>query len=436
LKPALLIAAILVLLAGVPPFLSLGLQNALVNVLIASLFALAFNLLVGQAGLLSFGHAAYFGIGAIAALHLMRDVENGLAFPTPLLPLAGAAAGLAVGAVAGFFATMRSGVYFALVTLAIAELFHSLAPHWQGVFGGEAGLSSMRMPWGGIVFGSTLEVYYLALGWVALSVWLLWAYTRTPFGRLTLALRDNEQRVRFLGYNAHATKVIVFAISAMFSGIAGALLAVSNETANYSLFSAHVSAQVVLHTFVGGSTIFFGPVLGAAVFTLFAHLISDLTRSWQLYQGLIFVLVMLFAPNGIGGIVQEHLRHWQRLDWPRLAGPYALGGLGGALVAAAVVFLTETFSVLFDQPYALARKNAGGAYPPFDLFGTAWYPASLLTWVLPLALFLAGLFLLMRARRDIGEAWDAIRSGTAVGEPVGRESVAPSAARREAEIIS
>ncbi|MCA8934497.1 MAG: branched-chain amino acid ABC transporter permease, partial [Rhodospirillaceae bacterium] len=161
-KTPLIIAAVLAVLAGLPPFLDLGLQNALVNVLIASLFALAFNLLVGQAGLLSFGHAAYFGVGAFATLHLMRVVEDGLGFPTPLLPLAGALTGLVVGAIAGFFATMRSGVYFALVTLAIAELFHALAPRWQGLFGGEAGLSSMRMPWQGITFGSTLEVYYLA----------------------------------------------------------------------------------------------------------------------------------------------------------------------------------------------------------------------------------------------------------------------------------
>ncbi|MCB9959038.1 MAG: branched-chain amino acid ABC transporter permease [Rhodospirillaceae bacterium] len=409
-RTPLLIAAVLVLLAGVPPFLDLGLQNALVNVLIASLFALAFNLLVGQAGLLSFGHAAYFGVGAFATLHLMRVVEDGFGFPTPLLPLAGAACGLVVGAIAGFFATMRSGVYFALVTLAIAELFHALAPRWQGLFGGEAGLSSMRMPWQGVTFGSTLEVYYLALAWVVVSICLLWAYTRTPFGRLTLALRDNEQRVRFLGYDAHATKVIVFAISAMFSGIAGSLQAMSNEVANYSLFSSHVSAQVVLHAFVGGSTVFFGPLLGAAVFTLFAYLISDLTRSWLLYQGLIFVLVMLYAPTGIGGVVQYHARHWQRLDWSRLAGPYALGSLGGVLVAAAAVFLTETLSVLFDEPYAVARRDAGGAFPPFAAFGTGWDPLSPLTWLLPLALFGVGLYVLTRARRAIGEEWEAIRS--------------------------
>jgi len=412
-RTPLLIVVVLALLTGVPPFLGLGLQNTFINVLIACLFALAFNLLVGQAGLLSFGHAAYYGVGAFTTLHLMQAVEHGFAFPTPLLPLAGAAAGLVVGVVAGFFATIRSGVYFALVTLAIAELLHSLAPHWQGVFGGEAGLSSMRMPWAGFTFGSTLQVYYLTLAWVALSIWVLWAYTRTPFGRLTLALRDNEQRVRFLGYDAHATKVIVFAISATFSGIAGALQAIANETANYSLFSAHVSAQVVLQTFVGGSTVFFGPALGAAVFTVFADQISDLTRSWQLYQGEIFVLVVLFAPTGIGGIVEHHLRHWRQLDWSRLAAPYALGGFGGALVAAAAVFLTETLSVLFGEPYALMRKKAGDGYPSFDLFGIHWAPTNPVTWSVPLVLFLAGVFLLLRARREIAALWDAIRSAPA-----------------------
>ncbi len=300
-----LIAALLIVLIVVPPFLGIGWQNALTNMLIASLFAMAFNLLVGQAGLLSFGHAAFFGVGAFATLHLMGAIEDRvISFPTPLLPLAGAAAGFLIGAFAGYFATMRSGVYFALVTLAIAELLHSLAPHWDGLFGGEAGLSSMRMPWAGLTFGPPLQVYYLALCWTLISILLLWAYTRTAFGRLTLALRDNEQRVCFMGYNAHTTKVIIFSISAMFSGIAGALLAVSNETANYSLFSTHISAQVVLHTFVGGSTVFFGPAVGASIFTLFAFYISEVTRTWLLYQGLIFVLVMLYAPQGIGGSVQ------------------------------------------------------------------------------------------------------------------------------------
>ncbi len=404
-----LVVAVLAVLIAVPPFLGLGWQNVLINMLIASLFALSFNILSGQVGLLSFGHAAYYGVGAFAVLHLMMAVENGLAFPTPLLPVVGAVAGLIVGLAAGYFATMRSGVYFALVTLAIGELFYSLAPHLQSVFGGEAGMSSMRMPWMGITFGSLIEVYYLVLAWVALSVLLLWAYTRTPFGRLTLALRDNEQRVRFLGYGAHSSKVIIFGVSAMFSGIAGGLQVLSNETANYALFGMNISTQVVVHTYVGGTSLLFGPAIGAVVFTLFAFLISDLTRSWLFYQGLIFVLVMLYAPTGIGGVVHYHWRHRRDLDWSHLVGPYALGALGGALVAAGVVFVTESVAVLFGQSYSVMRHNMGGGFPPYDVFGVQWNPLSPLTWIIPVVLFIAGVVAIVRVRGPIAEVWERSR---------------------------
>jgi branched-chain amino acid transport system permease protein len=402
----LLFVTVLVLLIAIPPFLGLGWQNALVNVLIASLFALAFNLLMGQAGLLSFGHAAYFGVGAFAALHLMRAIEGGLAFPTPLVPLAGAATGLLIGLVAGYFATMRSGVYFALVTLAIAELFHSLAPQLQGLFGGESGVSSMRMPWSGIVFGSMLDVYYLTLAWVLICGLGLWAYTRTPFGRLTLALRDNEQRVRFLGYSAHTAKMIIFSISAMLAAVAGSLQAISNETANYSLFASSVSAQVVLQTFVGGSTIFFGPVIGAAAFTLFSFLVSDVTRSWVFYQGLIFVLVMLYAPTGIGGVLEHHVRNRARLDWGRLSPHYLLALTGGLLITAGLVFVTETVAVLFGEEYAMVRRNAGDGLPAYDLFGFTWDPVGIVTWLLPAVLLVFGGAILIGARRRISALWD------------------------------
>lgn len=399
----------LVALVTIPPFLDIGLQNAMTNMLIASLFAVAFNLLIGQAGLLSFGHAAFFSVGAFATLHLMLVIENqGVPFPTPLLPLAGALGGFLVGAFAGYFATIRSGVYFALVTLAIAELFHSLAPHWEGLFGGEAGLSSMRMPWRGFTFGSSLEVYYLALLWTVISIALLWGYTRTPFGRLTLALRDNEQRVRFMGYNAHTTKVIIFAVSAMFSGVAGALLAISNETANYTLFSTYISAQVVLYTFVGGSTVFFGPIVGASIFTLFAFLVSDVTRSWLLYQGLIFVLVMLYAPHGIGGLVQAHIEHWKRLRGRELAMPYLLSLLSAICLAGAAVFVIEIFDVLFSPEYLAQRRQVGMGYPPFGLFGARWAPFSPLTWIVPILLTGIGGMLLPRARARLRTAWDQV----------------------------
>jgi len=398
--------AVLLGLIIMPPFLDAGWQNALNTMLIASLFALSFNLLAGQAGLLSFGHAAYFGIGAFAALHLMQAIEDGLPIATPLLPLAGALAGLIAGVCAGWFATMRSGVYFALVTLAIAELFHSFAPHLKNLFGGESGISGMRMPWAGFNFGTVLEVYYLTLAWVIVCTALLWAYTRTPFGRLTLALRDNEQRVLFMGYDAHIAKTVIFAVSAMFSGVAGALQAMSNETANYALFASHVSAQVVLYTYVGGATLFFGPVFGAVAFTLFAFLVSDLTRSWLFYQGLIFVLVMLYAPNGIGGAIAYHVRHWRELNWSRLAQPYGIALIGGMLVTAGVVFVTETVSILFGLEYENLRGNAEGGFPEFALLGGTWSPTSPITWALPASLLIGGIWLIRKAIKQINDTQD------------------------------
>lgn len=392
-----------VLLVAVPPFLGLGWQNALTNVLIAALFATAFNLLMGQGGMLSFGHAAYYGIGAFAVLHLMRAVEGGLPFPTALLPLAGGLAGLVAGLGAGYFATMRTGVYFALVTLALAELPHALAPHWEGVFGGESGLSSMRMPSMGLDFGSSLQVYYVALGWSVVCVALLYAYTRTPFGRLTLALRDNEQRVRFMGFNAHAAKTLVFGVSAMMTGIAGGLLALSSETANYNIFSSHVSAQVVLHVFVGGSGLFFGPVIGATVLTLFSFLASEMTRAWLLYQGIIFTLIMLYAPTGIAGVVQAHIAARHRLPWGRLVGPYALAALGGLLAAAGTVFVVQMAEHVFSQTYRAAA--AQGVWSDVALFGMTWAPLNPATWLAPLAVFALGIVILRRVRAPIARLW-------------------------------
>ena len=153
------IALAVLLLAAVPALLSQGLVNAAIQMLIAALFASAYNVLCGQAGMLSFGHAAYFGIGAFATVHAMNAVGGTGLLPTPLLPLAGGLGGLALGVAAGWFATQRTGTYFAMITLAIAELLHALAPHLKGWFGGEAGVSAMRMPAHGLTFGSTAQVY-------------------------------------------------------------------------------------------------------------------------------------------------------------------------------------------------------------------------------------------------------------------------------------
>jgi len=426
---AVLLVLALVALVVLPVFASPSLMNAFIKMMIAALFALAFALAMGQAGMLSFGHAAYYGLGAFASLHLMRAVEMNLFwFPTPLVPLAGAAAGALSGLVFGWLATQRTGVYFAMLTFALSELLVSVAPGLNTVFGAESGISTMRAPAWGLSFGLDSHVYYLTLVWFVISTCCLWAFTRTPLGRLALALRDNEHRVRFLGFDTRLARTVIFAISCMFAGVAGGLLAISNESANYTVFSTQISASVVLQTFIGGAGTFFGPALGAAVMTYFARVASNLTRSWLLYQGLVFVLVMLFAPGGLGGIVSVHARKVLPGGWRHLAGPYLVALVTGALLIAATVFTVESLHLVMSDAYRVARTAAGGGWPPYQLFGRSFEPFGWLTWAIPIGLFGAGGLLLPLARRLTNAAW--LRA-TAATPSAAHHAAPPLAAHRD-----
>lgn len=412
----------LVLMAALPYLLSQGLLNAAIQMLIAALFASAYNLLCGQAGMLSFGHAAYFGVGAFATVHAMNAVGGAGLLPTPLMPLAGAVGGLIFGGIAGWFATQRSGTYFAMITLAIAELVHSLAPHLKGVFGGEAGLSTMRMPAWGFDFGSTTQVYYLTLAWVLVSLVLLYAYTRTPLGRLTLGLRENSHRLRFLGYNVHGVATLVFALSAMFSGVAGSLQVISNESANYVVFDPALSAAAVLNAYIGGVQVFLGPALGAALMTFFGYFVSDLTRSWLLYQGILFVLVMMFMPTGLSGLAGLAASLRQRYGLARTMPVFGLALGAAAAATAGAVFLVELLQRLFSQEYrAMLQLDPGGAWPSVTLFGQAWQVSSVATWGLPALLFGAAALLAWRCRLRLA-ACESVDTAPAALAPQVRDS--------------
>lgn len=391
----LLVAAAVTLLLLVPMLFGDRLVFVWIQMLTASLFALAFNLLWRHTRLLSFGHAAYFGTGMFAAVHLMRLADAGtLAVPLPLIPLGGALAAGLLGIVAGYFATVRTGTYFAMITLAIAELIYALGSQWEALFGGEAGLSSMRLPWAGWTFATTGEVYYIVLAWVVPAIALLYYVGLTPLGRLAFAIGDDETRVRFLGYNAHTAKTLVFALSAFhagLAGLAGSLLAIVNENVNYGTFGGSVSASVVLHTFIGGSNVFFGPVIGAGGLTILGALLSDVTRLWLLYVGAAFVLMMLYCPDGLASLTMANLRLWRQLPWQRLAPLYLLSGTAGAAFVCATVFIVEFTARLMAE---------GATATDIVLFGRSWSAWSPLTWAVPLAFAVAGHIALQAAKRQ------------------------------------
>ena len=415
----LLVGATLLFL--LPLVLSQSLLNASIQMLIAALFACAFNLLCGQGGMLSFGHAAYFGVGTFATLHAMKAMGGVGLLPTPLMPLAGAVAGLAFGIIAGWFATKRSGTYFAMITLALAELLHALAPHLKSLFGGESGVSTMRMPAWGISFGNSTQLYYLTLIWVLASLGLLYLFTHTPLGRLTFGLRENSHRLRFLGYDVHHLSVLVFAISAMFSGIAGGLQAVCNESANYVVFDSHLSAVVVLNSYIGGVSVFLGPALGAALMTFFGYAVSDLSRSWLLYQGVLFVVVMMFLPTGLTGLIRSWNDSKAQYGLVRLLPVAILWLFAVLLLTVSSVFLVEFLQRMFSQDYwALALANPAVPWPAITLFRRPWFPGGATTWLMPIFIFFAGCWAVRLAKGRWQSLVDDTDAEASISEAAGK----------------
>ena len=394
--------AALLCLAALPLLLPSRAIGTAIQMQIAALFALAFNILWRQTRLLSFGHSAFFGIGMFATIHAMRAAVSGtLPLPLPLLPLAGLCAAFILGILIGFLATARTGTYFAMVTLAFAEVIHQFASQWQGFFGGETGLSTMRLPWAGLSFGSEAEVYYLVLVWSLVAITSVYYFTRTPLGQLAFALGDNELRVRFLGYNARLAKTLVFAVSAMFSGLAGGLLAVANENADYSIFSAGASGLVVIHAFFGGAGFFFGPIVGAAILTLLGSVVSDATRLWPLYQGTLFILVVMYLPKGVVGLSVKYFMHKDRSALVSLITPFFVGTLGVFLASVGFVFVAEYISQLVANPFAV---HAQGGTLSAPLWGVVWRVNAPSTWAIPGGAIISGILILQYALARLSNA--------------------------------
>ena len=303
----------------------------------ASIICLSYNMLFGQGGMLSFGHAVYSGLGAFAAVHVMGWATEGpLPIPLVLMPVVGGFAGLVVAAVLGFLCTRSAGTTFAMITLGIGELVAAIALMFPGVFGGEGGMAINRVygtPWFGWNFGSALQVYYLIAVYCLLCCAAMYLFTLTPLGRMLNAVRDNPVRAAFIGYNPQRVRHLAFMASGFFAGVGGALMAIHLEivTGADSLGMAR-SGSYLLFTFLGGAGFFFGPVIGAVLMVLSTVLLSHLTQAWLLYLGLAFVLTVMYAPGGVAGMVAALVHLVRSGKWRRHWGLYVL--LCGACLLA------------------------------------------------------------------------------------------------------
>src|ERR1700742_1944571 len=277
---------------------------------IAIVFALSYNILLGQTGLLSFGHAVHYGLGGFLAVHVMNAVANyDWPIPLPFIPLMGGIGGLAFAILIGWGMTKRAGTVFAMITLGIGELVASSSLILRSVFGGESGITTDRTALPhmfGWTFGPQIQVYYLIAFWVMVSAIAMYALTRTPLGRICNAVRDNPERVEFIGYDPHVVRYLAYGFAGFFAGIAGGLTAINFEIANSAYLGATQSGLVLFAAFIGGAAYFFGPILGAILVTYLQLGLTNVTSVWQLYFGIIFVGIVMFAPGGIAGLVMMH----------------------------------------------------------------------------------------------------------------------------------
>jgi branched-chain amino acid transport system permease protein len=305
------LAAVLVwlLLLAAPYWMPyLGGYTALgTRVLVLGLAAMSLNFLLGFTGVLSFGHAAYFGLGAYGAGLALKFLTNS----TPLALILGTLLGGVAGAVLGALIVRRRGVYFAMVTIAFGQVFYYIAFQWSSLTGGDDGLRGfarqpLHLGFTTIdILGNGTAFYYFVLLCFAIAVGAMAFLLRSPFGRTLLAIRENERRARFLGVPVELHIWLAFVISCFFIALAGGLDALLNNFANPRELHYSQSGDIVIMAVMGGMRTFWGPLLGAAVFVVLQDYISSITVNWMSFIGLLFVIVVLLFPRGLLGFLQR-----------------------------------------------------------------------------------------------------------------------------------
>ena len=369
------------------------------------IICLSYNMLLGQGGMLSFGHAVYTGLGSFIAIHAMNMATKGSAgIPLVLIPLVGGLAGAFFAILLGFVTTKKSGTTFAMITLGVGELVAAMALMFPEFFGGEGGITTDRVygtPFFGITFGPAIQVYYLIAAYCFVCTAAMFAFTGTPLGRILNAVRDNPERVEFIGYNTQRVRYFAFIIAGFFAGIGGGLATINFEiiTGADSL-SVLRSGGYLLFTFLGGATFFFGPIIGAVLLVLASVLLSELSKAWLLYLGLVFLFMVMYAPGGIASLIMMNLRLAKygklRPLWVSYLG-LAGTGLVGVLGAACMVEMT----------YHLQLNAAVG--PEMNFLGATINAKSLTSWFGAGFVLLTGGGLFELCRRQFARQWSSIQ---------------------------
>jgi branched-chain amino acid transport system permease protein len=304
----------LAVLAGLPAVLPIYWTLILTEVLIMALFAMSFNLLFGSTGLLSFGQGGIFGVGAYTAALMLRGGIESL----PAVVGAGTLAGGLIALLVGWFCVRRDEIFFAMITLAFGMMLFTVAHNWRELTGGSDGLPvlvipSLRLGGAEVSLYDPAAMYWFVLGAVTFGALILWRVVRSPFGLMLAAVRENKERLAFVGAHVGRVRLMAFVLAGAVAGLCGVLFSLFNAMATPDFMHWGFSARPVMMTILGGSGVFFGPAFGAAVFFALEQAITEVTDNWMIILGGILIPVVIFFPRGILGT----LIHWVRRRRPQ-----------------------------------------------------------------------------------------------------------------------
>ena len=371
---------------------------------IAIIVCLSYNILLGQGGMLSFGHAVYSGMGSFLAIHTLNKISGGsLPLPVSLIPIVAGIAGMLVAILLGWITTKKSGTTFAMITLGVGELIWAMSLMFPEFFGGEGGVSGNRVTGSkafGVTYGPQIQLYYLIAAYTVVCTALMFAFTRTPLGRMLNAVRDNPERVEFVGYDTQKVRYFAFVVAAFFAGISGGLAALNFEIVTSEVVSSYRSGAYLLFTFLGGATFFFGPIIGAILMVLATVLLSEFTKAWLLYLGLIFLFMVMCAPGGVASLVMMNLRVAMFGYLRKLIVSYL-----ALAVTAAVVLLGA--ACMIEMVYHLQLNAALG--PKLTFLGVLLDSKGFNSWFGAAFAMVTGLGLFEVCRRQFAVKWSHVQ---------------------------
>ncbi|WP_296447475.1 branched-chain amino acid ABC transporter permease [Rhodoferax sp. UBA5149] len=378
-------------------------QTMLSQMGISIIVCLSYNILLGQGGMLSFGHAVYSGMGSFLAIHTLNLVTGGLPLPVSLIPIVGGLASMVVAVILGWVTTKKAATPFAMITMGIGELVWAMSLMFPEFFGGEGGVSGNRVTGFkvlGITYGPQIQLYYLIAIYTFVCTGLMFAFTRTPLGRMLNAVRDNPERVAFVGYDTQKVRYFAFIVAAFFAGISGGLAALNFEIVTSEVVSGYRSGAYLLFTFLGGSTFFFGPIIGAVLMVLAFVLLSEFTKAWLLYLGLVFLFMVMYAPGGVASLIMMNLRVAAFGHLRKLLVRYL------SLALTALVVLIGV-AAMIEMTYHMQLNAALG--PELSFMGGTLDTKSLNSWLGAIVVSLTGLGLFEVCRRKFASEWGQIQ---------------------------